>query len=141
MAKSKLNCCLIAVTVVLLGLSSVYADTVYVDPSHFDGSRSSGLNGGITATGDWDNGGFELSWEIEYEDGVYEYEYEIEGLGDSSIVDSLSHWILQWTDVDWSSVEIEVDYDDGAIEIEIVGFHDLLGSVRREKVVTGIGVE
>jgi len=117
--KSNLNCCLIAVTVVLLGLSSVYADTVYVDPGHFDGSRSSGLNGGITATGDWDNGGFELSWEIEYEDGVYEYEYEIEGLADGSIVDSLSHWILQWTDVDWSSVEIEVDDDDGTIEIEI----------------------
>jgi len=118
-AKSKLNCCLIAVTVVLLGLSSVYADTVYVDPSHFDGLRNSGLNGGITATGDWDNGGFELSWEIDYEDGIYEYDYEIEGLADDSIVDSLSHWILQWTDVDWSSVEIEVDYDDdGTIEIE-----------------------
>jgi len=102
--KSNLNCCLIAVTVVLLGLSSVYADTVYVDPSHFDGSRSSGLNGGITATGDWDNGGFELSWEIEYEDGVYEYEYEIRGPADGSIVDALSHWILQLTGVDWSSV-------------------------------------
>ena len=114
--KSNLNCCLIAVTVVLLGLSSVYADTVYVDPSHFDGSRSSGLNGGITATGDWDNGGFELSWEIDYEDGIYEYYYEIRGPADGSIVDALSDWILQLTGVDWNSVEVQ--YDDGTIELK-----------------------
>jgi len=115
-SKSNLAYCLTAVTVVLLSLSSVYADTVYVDSSYFDGSRSSGLNGGITATGDWGNGGFELSWEIEYEDGVYKYEYEISGPADGSIVDALSHWILQLTDVDWSSVEVE--YDDGEIEFE-----------------------
>jgi len=115
---SNLNCCLIAVTVVLLGLSSVYADTVYVDPSHFEGSRSSGLNGGITATGDWANGGFEVSWEVEYKDGVYEYEYEFEfeGSADSSIVDAVSQWIWQLTSVEWSSVEVE--YDDDEIEFE-----------------------
>jgi len=105
-SKSNLNCCLIAVTVVLLGLSSVYADTVYVDPSYFDGSRSSGLNGGITATGDWDNGGFELSWEIEYEDGVYEYEYEITSPLDEEFIEVLNHWVLQLMpiDADWTGV-------------------------------------
>lgn len=117
-SKSNLPGCLIAVTVVLLSLSSVYADTVYVDSSYFDGERSSDPNGGITATGGWANGGFEVSWEIDYEDGVYEYEYEFEFLGqaDESILDALSQWILQLTDVDLSSVEVE--YDDGEIELE-----------------------
>ena len=116
--KSNLNCCLIAVTVVLLGLSSVYADTVYVDSSYFEGERSSDPNGGVTATGSWANGGFEVSWEIEYEDGIYEYEYEFEisGTDYGSIIDALSQWILQLADVDLSSIEVE--YDDDEIEFE-----------------------
>ena len=118
MSKSNLTYCLIAVTVVLLSLSSVHADTVYVDSSYFDGSRNSGPNGGITATGVWASGGFEVSWEIEYEDGVYEYEYEFEirGTDYGSIIDALSQWILQLTDVDLNTVEVE--YEDGGLEFE-----------------------
>ena len=110
--------CLIAVTIVLLSLSSVYADTVYVDSSYFEGERSSDPNEGITATGVWANGGFEVEWEIDYEDGVYEYEYEFKfkGSDDDSILDPLNQWILQLTDVDLSSIKVE--YDDGEIELE-----------------------
>jgi len=113
--KSNLNCCLIAVTVVLLSLSSVYADTVYVDSSYFEGERSSDPNEGITATGVWANGGFEVNWAIDYEDGVYEYAYAFvfNGSDDGSILDALNQWILQLTDVDLSTVEVE--YDDGEI--------------------------
>ena len=118
MTKSIFNYCLIAVTVVLLSLSSVYADTVYVDASYFEGERSSDPNEGVTATGGWANGGFEVEWEIDYDDGVYEYEYEFEfkGSDDGSILDALNQWILQLTDVDLSTVEVE--YDDGEIELE-----------------------
>ena len=107
-------------TFVLLSLSPVYADTVYVDSSYFDGWRGAGPNEGMTATGDWGSSGFEVSWEIEYEYGVWEYEYEFEigGSANDSIVDALSQWILQLTGGDWSSVKVE--YEDGEIEFEFV---------------------
>ena len=44
---------MIAVTFVLLGVSSLYADSVLVDPTDFTDSRTSAPGGGITATGPW----------------------------------------------------------------------------------------
>ena len=111
MGKS-LNSVFIAITFVFLGLSPVYADTVLVDPTDFSGTRTSGEGGGITATGDWDNGGFELSWKITDEgDGTFEYEYEITSPDGEGVLEVLNYLILQLTplDADWTGI-----FDDSA---------------------------
>ncbi len=107
MGKS-LNSVFIAVTFLFLGLSPVYADTVLVDLDLYStGSRNSGVDGGITATGDWDNGGFELSWKITDErDGTFEYEYTISSPDGDGLVEVLNYLILQLTplDADWTGI-------------------------------------
>lgn len=111
-SRSKLSCCLIAVTFVLLGASSLYADSVAVAVTGSDliDYRSSG-GGGITATEQWANGGFELSWEITYNelDSDYTYKYWITGAGGDPLEKDLSHWMLQLTSsVDWGDLFDEV---------------------------------
>ncbi len=103
MGRSKLNCCLITVTFVLLGLSSVYADPVFVAPGDFVGSRTSG-GGGINTN--WRDG-FKLSWEITDNTtlGTYTYQYTLTDASGGELVSALSHWILQLTEgPDWSGV-------------------------------------
>jgi len=107
MGKS-LNSVFIAVTFLFLGLSPVHADAVPVDLELYStGSRNSGVDGGITATGDWDNGGFELSWKITDErDGTFEYEYTISSPDGDGLVEVLNYLILQLTplDADWTGI-------------------------------------
>lgn len=105
-SRSKLSFCLIAVTFVLLGVSSLFGDSVLVDPTDFTGSRTSAPGGGITATGPWDNGGFELSWNIaDNQDGTYFYQYKITGLGGGQLTKDVKYWMLQLTpSIDWTGV-------------------------------------
>jgi len=106
MGKS-LNTFFIAVTFLFLGLSPVHADTVLVGAEDFTGTRTSGEGGGITASGDWDNGGFELSWKITDEgNGTFEYEYQITSPDGDGLVEVLNYLILQLTplDADWTGI-------------------------------------
>lgn len=117
MGQSKFNHCLIGVTLALLAVSSLYADEVFVDPANFTGSRNSGSGGGITATGEWADGGFTLSWKIaDGGDGTFEYEYEIQGLDREDLTPNLSYWIMQLTpiDADWAGV-----FEDVAFSTEV----------------------
>ena len=105
-SKSKLSCCVIAVACVLLCASSLYGDSVLVDPTDFTGSRTSAPGGGITATGPWDNGGFELSWNLaNNQDGTYSYQYKITGLGGGLLTKDVKYWMVQLTpSIDWTGV-------------------------------------
>jgi len=79
-------------------VSSLYGDIVAVTQDHWDESRNSG-GGGITATGDWAEGGFELIWLITEDNGLFTYSYWING-GDGAedpLHKDLSHWILELT--------------------------------------------
>jgi len=105
-AKSRLTRCLIVLAFALLGVSSLYGDIVEVTQDHWDESRNSDGEG-ITATGDWDNGGFELSWKITDEgDGTFEYEYQITSPDGDGLVEVLNYLILQLTplDADWTGI-------------------------------------
>jgi len=105
-SRSKLSLCLIAVTFVLLGASSVYADIVGVlDSDLYHGSRHSGEDGGIYATGPWD-GDFVLSWHItENPLGTFTYGYSITGLGGVNLTKDVKRWILQLApSIDWTGV-------------------------------------
>ena len=117
--KSKLSF-LIAVAFVLLGVSSLYADTVAVDLTHYStGSRTSAPGGGITATGPWANGGFELSWNIaDNQDGTYFYQYKITGLGGGELTKDVKYWMMQLTPtIDWTGV-----FDDVGFSTEVDKF-------------------
>ncbi len=104
--KSKLTYCVIAVAFALLGVSSLYGDSVSVDPTDFTGSRTSAPGGGITATGPWADGGFALSWNIaDNQDGTYSYQYKITGLGGGELTKDVKYWMLQLTpSIDWTGV-------------------------------------
>jgi hypothetical protein len=60
------------------------------------GSRSSDVNGGVTATEQWANGGFDISWTItSLSGGKWQYDYEI-----TAERKGLSHFILEVTEDD-----------------------------------------
>jgi hypothetical protein len=64
--------------------------TPVTDPALWNDSRSSG--NGITGTGDWTSG-FNLSWQISKNSGVWTYEYTV-----STDNKDISHFILEVTD-------------------------------------------
>jgi len=89
--------------------ASVSADTVLVNlATDGTGGRDSAGNG-VSATHDWDDGGFSIRWDIsENQDGTYHYTYwfggsvgedseEDEG-GEGALEKGLSHWNLQVSD-------------------------------------------
>ena len=98
-AKSRVTRCLIVLAFALLGVSSLYGDIVAVDSTYFSGQTRTSDDGGITASPQWDNGGFESSWEItDNQNGTFTYEYLITGEGGGDLgPPDLSHWILQLT--------------------------------------------
>jgi len=89
--------------------ASVSADTVLVNlNTDGTGERDSDGNG-VTATHDWDEGGFSIRWDIsENEDGTYHYTYWFGGSegedaeegeeGEGTLGKGLSHWNLQVSD-------------------------------------------
>jgi len=101
----------IAVTFVLLSVSSVYANIVDVNgkaDSLYHGSRNSDVDGGIDATGPWAGGEFVLSWHITEDNGTFTYVYGITGLGEAQDVE---YWILQLTPtIDWTGVFDDVGF-------------------------------
>jgi len=108
-ARSKLACCLIAVTFVLLSVSSVYADIVDVNgkaDSLYHGSRNSGEGGGIDATGPWAGPEFVLSWHITEDNGTFTYVYGITDSSGGDLAKAVGNWILQLTpdDIDWTGI-------------------------------------
>ncbi len=53
------------------------------------GSRTSGTDN-ISATGDWDNGGFALSWDISFQQGLWTYQYTA-----TATRKEISHFLLE----------------------------------------------
>jgi len=109
----------ITVAFALLGVSSLYGDSVSVDSTDFTGSRTSAPGGGITATGPWADGGFELSWNIaDNQDGTFFYQYKITGLGGGTLAKDVKYWMMQLTPtIDWTGV-----FDDVGFSTEVGRF-------------------
>lgn len=76
------------------------ADTP-VDAAFWNSSRSTDTGGGIQATKDWSgsgNDGFQLSWNISLNNGLFHYVYTISGENDRNLDKDLSHFILQFSE-------------------------------------------
>jgi len=88
------------------------ATSISVDSSFFTGFRSTSDNSLVAADG-WDgstvlpsgavNAGFEISWVISEDAGVFTYRYTISGDSGVDLSKDLSHWILEVTDPSSSS--------------------------------------
>ncbi len=80
---------------------SLMASAIYVLDGDWTDTRSTSV-GGVIGHGGWDgvgDNGFQIGWEISYDDssGVYSYSYSFSGVGGLDLSKSLSHWNLEVT--------------------------------------------
>lgn len=86
----------ISLILVLSVASAAWADAILVSNADLTGFRST--SGGIIANGGWaqDNGGFEISWNITYDSGIWHYSYTFANAdGSTPTTPDVSHWLLE----------------------------------------------
>jgi hypothetical protein len=91
------------ILILTLALVLCFALTAVADPiaASLTGTRSTSVGGVTTNAGsNWDgtgDNGFEISWKITYNSGIYTYTYDISGVGGADLSQNLSHWICEVT--------------------------------------------
>ena len=92
------------ILIFFLCLSSLSANAAVWGSSAHDeliSSRSSNMAGGssngVTATSPWDDGGFDISWDIRQANGIWTYVYTVNVVEDADKVKEVSHFILEVT--------------------------------------------
>lgn len=58
-----------------------------------DGTRSTNLGGGLDGTGSWGDGGFSVTWDVDFADGLWTYKYDV-----TAFNKGISHFLLEVTD-------------------------------------------
>jgi len=105
----------------------VYADSILVTGSDLIGSRSTPELSGIVATDGWDaeNGGFTISWNINYDSGVWNYSYTFNNVSGGVPNPDMSHLILEVSPI-ITEANLSSYLWDFKVNEEITGF-DVLG--------------
>lgn len=97
---------LIYFLVLFFGFASLAAAAgIPVGPANYTGFRSTPPASGIDSTGGYleANGGFRLSWEINFDGSFWNYSYTVTDTDGSAVSPDVSHWIVE--------ISPEVDFE------------------------------
>jgi hypothetical protein len=96
---------LVLLTVFLLCPVTVLATSLSVDDLYWSGYRTNLEAGGILTPNGWvqtngkktQNNGFQISWDIAFDAGIYTYEYIVSGVEEKDLAKGVSNFILEVT--------------------------------------------